>query len=1228
GSSTIDKVKLTSSAAALLVGINSSSTSPVNISNNTIYGLTSIGNAAAVGAYLTGIQTSGTAGNYTINANTIGSTTVANSMRAGVSGTTTAATYTIGINNSATGTISISQNTLGNLVSYGVNTSSTIRGIVSSAGTNTVTQNVVRDHSTPCSNVGTTSAASVIGILFTSATAGTNLSQNTVFNLSSSHATAAVCLTGIHYAGATTGTNVVDRNLVYGLSIVSSSASCDLRGIHFASGLANVQNNMIRLGYDGSGAALTSGIQITGLYDAVSSAGTGMYFNSVYIGGTGVNTVAGGTYAFRSDQTTNVRTYEDNIFYNARSNATTGGKHYAVRVAGTGVNPTGLVLNYNDYLTIGTGAVFGYYNADVASLSAWKTAVGQDASSLNNDPQYAGATATTPDLHLTVGTPCEGTGLAIGSIMDDFDGQTRSSLTPTDIGADAGDYGLLGIDMGPTALVAPLTSGCHTSAEAVTVTIKNYSATPIDFSVNPVTITVTETTGGTGYNNNKIVSTATLASGATANYTLDAAISMTVNGAYTFIVSTVVTGDLNPANNNLAPVVSTVAQLGGVYTVGAGGNYTTLTNAITAYNNAICLTGAVTFSLTDATYSGSETFPITINANASANASNTLTIKPASGVSTILTGTTASAALALNGCSYVILDGSNQPGGTTKDFTISNTYAGGTFNFAVGLYHNGAQGANNCNIKNCIIIGTPTVTSSYGLFLNAGGGNFHNTSIVNNTIKNARIGIQFVGVAGAITNNGLISGNTIGDATQPLLQGGISCGYVDNLTITGNDIFGQSVGNANYYQYGITLGTGSTNSKIRNNKIHDFYYNGTAGYGCFGILFSSDATTVTEITNNAIYAIKGDGDVVSGGSTNFLYIPSGISISSGGNVKIYYNSINLTGAVLGTSYTGNSSCIMVNSSITLLDIRDNILKNSMTTASGSGTNKTYGLVSFSSNTAFTSINYNNYYVNGINPNVGYLTSDRATISAWQTASGQDVNSISADPLYTSNTNLLPQAGSLVISAGIPIGSVTTDITGATSSLTTPTMGAYEIVSGSLTWTGATDNDWNKSTNWSPDGVPNTSTAVTIPPVTNNPIVYQLPANPAQCGNMTLNTGAVLTINPGKALTVNGTLTSTAGTTGLVVKSDATGTGSLILNTALVDGTVERWMTDADWTNWIDGWHFLSSPVGSQAVSAFTTDPITDYDFYCWQESTNTWVNYKNESVAPTWTTANGSPNFT
>jgi hypothetical protein len=117
-------------------------------------------------------------------------------------------------------------------------------------------------------------------------------------------------------------------------------------------------------------------------------------------------------------------------------------------LSGTGVNPTGLTSNYNVYYYNGTGGLFGFYNAATNTLSDWQTATGQDANSISGaDPQFinpAGSNSTL-DLHIhaTNQTPVEANGTNIAAITDDYDGQTRATLTPVDIGADAGNFASL-----------------------------------------------------------------------------------------------------------------------------------------------------------------------------------------------------------------------------------------------------------------------------------------------------------------------------------------------------------------------------------------------------------------------------------------------------------------------------------------------------------------------------------------------------------------------------------------------------------------------------------------------------------------------------------------------------------------------------------------------------------------------------------------------------------------
>ena len=124
------------------------------------------------------------------------------------------------------------------------------------------------------------------------------------------------------------------------------------------------------------------------------------------------------------------------------------------------------------------------------------------------------------------------------------------------------------------------------------------------------------------------------------------------------------------------------------------------------------------------------------------------------------------------------------------------------------------------------------------------------------------------------------------------------------------------------------------------------------------------------------------------------------------------------------------------------------------------------------------------------------------------------------------------------------------------------------------------------------------------------------------GNLTISDNSIVKVNPQKQLTVLGTLTNSEGAAGFMIESNATGTGSLLHNTAGVTATVERFVPAATWTDWKDGWHALSAPVYEQAIVDFTEVPASDYDFYTWYEDGSVWVNYKNTSEAPTWNTAN------
>ncbi len=119
-------------------------------------------------------------------------------------------------------------------------------------------------------------------------------------------------------------------------------------------------------------------------------------------------------------------------------------------------------------------------------------------------------------------------------------------------------------------------------------------------------------------------------------------------------------------------------------------------------------------------------------------------------------------------------------------------------------------------------------------------------------------------------------------------------------------------------------------------------------------------------------------------------------------------------------------------------------------------------------------------------------------------------------------------------------------------------------------------------------------------------------------NVAINTGNRLTIDKGGMATVNGTLTNNAGTSGLVINSDATGTGSLIFQSGTPAATVQRYLTTYTTNN--NGWHYLSSPVSGFTISGSNFEPVagTD-DLYRFDEtkSSENWLNYDDASFSET-----------
>jgi len=1029
-----------------VVGINCSSTGTVSIQNNTIGGFTSAGATASVAGGVFGINISGITANLTISNNTIGNST-ANNMRAGVSGTTTGSSIGAGISLASTPVIAtITNNTIQNFSTYGTGTSGYVRGLFTTTsatlGTSfTITGNTITNLTT----TGALSAMSsgltaAVGIHMLSANQAL-ISGNTISNVGVSNTTATtnVIAAGIVVASSTLTTTqgtTVSRNTIN--NITNTTIGTTLTAPPIAAGIAirsgnattQIENNMITLGVGQT--TNTSFVGIWGNHGSAPNPTVNVYHNTINIGGTAASGALPSFGLMRGDYTTTARTIttniQNNIFVNTRSGGT--GAHYAIaNNFGATASATGWSSNTN-VLNAATSANTGYWTT-AQSASAWPTTSGGDAASLYGIPVTFANTAT-GDLHLSMGTTptqLESGAPLIAGLTTDFDNQTRpgpagsvnGGAVAPDLGADEFDGVILDLTP-PSITYTALPFTCDGTARTLTATIADPTSGVPTTGAGLPTLYWRINTGAWQ------AATGTFVSGNTYSFTFGA------GAVLSDVVSYYIVAQDNAATPNVGvfpsagasgfsvnpPAASTPpttpssytinGTLNGIYTVGATGTYPTLTAAVADYN-VKCLTGPVTFSLIDASYSAAETFPIVVQPNPSASSTNTLTIKPAAGVSPVISGLAASTSVfVLNGADFVTIDGSNTVGGTTRDLTFRNINTTTNGVVTVWVASQGANaGATNNKILNSIIEGPAPGTSTllgFALYVGsntgaANGPDNDNLTIQNNLIRKAYYGIQAVGgtATANVINDLLITGNTIGGTgTDAIGITGLFMGQADNATISGNDIFGiTSTANID----AVVLTTGVTNSTFTSNRVRDITNNGTNRAA--GVNVNAGTGANLTFANNMMY------NIISNGTSGLAYGSYGFYVSAGTGYKFYFNTISLTGdrdAVPGTTTkpTSPSAALMVNfSTAASLDVRNNIFVNSHTAATNGP--RSYSIYSTAPNTAFSAIDNNDYFVSGAQGTLGFLGSDAATLTALRTAFGSNLNSISAAPSFVSTTDL-------------------------------------------------------------------------------------------------------------------------------------------------------------------------------------------------------------------------------
>ncbi len=353
------------------------------------------------------------------------------------------------------------------------------------------------------------------------------------------------------------------------------------------------------------------------------------------------------------------------------------------------------------------------------------------------------------------------------------------------------------------------------------------------------------------------------------------------------------------------------AQMTGVYTVGPGGDYATLTAAITALTSAGVGAGGVTFEINNTYVSTGETFPIVLPPITGASASNPIRIWRANdGTATrIIAQGGAVPTIRVTG-SYYTFDGRTQGTGTARRISVRNT---GTTAPAIAFENDArfntftylnVQGRNADANSGVVVFGVGSVA-----------GNDNNT--LSNSIVTANAGVYPVngiysqGAAGILNDNNTLSNNQISDFTGR----GIwvtDVGNGDSWTIDGNSVFCTFA--ASTQQTGIDFVPGATseNNTISNNRVGGRSANGgtsgnpwqnTSGLMFIGIrVRCATASFNTTITGNIVRNLE----LSSTAAYNAYGIIADLGSVAAAEFLITNNTIgNAATPGLGISFAGN-----------------------------------------------------------------------------------------------------------------------------------------------------------------------------------------------------------------------------------------------------------------------------------------------------------------------------------
>jgi hypothetical protein len=620
----------------------------------------------------------------------------------------------------------------------------------------------------------------------------------------------------------------------------------------------------------------------------------------------------------------------------------------------------------------------------------------------------------------------------------------------------------------------------------------------------------------------------------------------------------------------------------------------------------------------------------------------------------------------------------NTVGSITQNLSINATSAStNNIQNVCGIYSSGAGStdiSNNliCHLNNSCT-GNSNSTRTRGILCTNGTNSISNNNISyistlstqTGTLANASlIGISITSTfpgQSLIGNRISYLSNGTGSVPADIYGIHFSGPVTGSNTVSGNFVHSLSLSTTATTAdvYGIIIETGSA---VCANNIVNLGTGVTTGYMFIGIADNCDANSKNKYYFNSVYL---GGNLVSG-STSSTYAIYRFNANGTSDYKnnILFNARN--GGTTGKHYSIGSNPNNITG--LTIDFNDYFITGSNGILGNFGGNDKATLTLWRS---VTSQDANSIYINpafisagsttatDFKPTIALeglagtvITTDYAglnrdsspTIGAWELITRKWKGNISTDFGTSANwTNgIIPSVGDNILFDDAPERDCLLDINRIVGDIVN-TQAQYKLVLNgkSLTTTGNLD----LSNNATIDASSLNSTMVfsgtsaqlisngsfldnsVYNVVVNNSTGVTLNSDLTVTGSLTINAAKLFKVSPGKNLTVIGSIVNNSTSSGFILKSDISGTASLLHNTSNIVATIERNITGAP-----EAWHFLSAPVSDQSISgewlpAGSYGNGTGYDLYVWDEVSGCWIYKQNTNTAVNWNTVHPESNF-